>query len=105
MPQAVNITSRDFKLSQALEAQIRDDVDSLDRYFDRISHCDIAIESPAIRHHHRGGPFSVRVRLTVPGAELVAEQQAEEELSQAIRKAFDVIRRRLEDYSRIKRGA
>jgi hypothetical protein len=47
----------------------------------------------------------VRVRLTAPGPELVAGQQDEQELSQAIQEAFDLIRRRLEDYARIKRGA
>jgi hypothetical protein len=45
----------------------------------------------------------VRMRLTVPGAELVAGQQDEQELSQEVQEMFDVIRRRLEDYARIKR--
>ena len=40
------------------------------------------------------------VRLTVPGAELVADHQDEQELSAAIREAFDAIRRQLEDHTR-----
>jgi len=105
MPQELNITSRDFKLSPAIEAQIRERVASLDTYYDRISHCAVAVEAPAIHHHRKGGPFIVRVRLTVPGTELVADHQAEQELSQAIREAFDAIRRRLEDHVRQLRGA
>jgi ribosomal subunit interface protein len=103
MPQTLNITSRDFTLSPALEAQIREKADALDTYFDRISHCEVAVEAPAIHHHHSGGPFIVRLRLTVPGGELVAGHQAEQELSQAIRESFDAIRRQLQDYVRIKR--
>ena len=103
MPLELNITSRDFALSRAVESEIREKAASLDGYFDRISHCDVAVEAPAIHHHHRGGPFIVRVRLTVPGSELVASHQADQELSQAIRDAFDTIRRQLEDYARIKR--
>ena len=105
MSQVLNITSRDFVLPPAVEAQIREKVAALDTYYDRISHCEVAVEAPAIHHHHRGGPFIVRVRLTVPGAELVADHQDEQELSQAIRKTFDAIRRRLEDHARELRGA
>ena len=63
------------------------------------------VEAPAIHHHHKGGLFTVRVRLTVPGAELVADHQGEEELSQAIREAFDTVRRQLEDHVRQLRSA
>ena len=47
----------------------------------------------------------MRVRLTVPGGELIADHQAEEELPQAVREAFDPIRRQLEDHARRLRGA
>jgi ribosome-associated translation inhibitor RaiA len=60
----------------------------------------VTVEAPAIHHHHKGGPFIVSVRLTVPGAELVADHQDEQELSAAIREAFDAIRRQLEDHTR-----
>ena len=44
--------------------------------------------------------------MTVPGKELVVDHQADQELSQAIREAFDAARRRLlEDYAREQRGA
>ena len=105
MPLELNITSRDFKLLPAVEAQIRERVASLDTYYDRISHCEVAVEAPAIHHHDRGRPFVVRVRLTVPGAELVADHQAEQELTQAVREAFDAIRRQLEDHACRLRGA
>ena len=92
--------SRHFDLSPAVEAQIREKVAALDTYYDRISHCEVTVEAPTIHHHRKGGPFIVSIRLTVPGAELVADHQDEQELSQAIREAFDAIRRQLEDHTR-----
>jgi|SRR5665213_1150902 ribosomal subunit interface protein len=100
MPMILSVKSRDFDLSPAVESQIREKVAALDTYYDRISHCEVTVEAPTIHHHHKGGPFIVSIRLTVPGAELVADHQDEQELSQAIREAFDAIRRQLEDHTR-----
>jgi hypothetical protein len=58
----------------------------------------VAVEAPSIHYHHLGGPFIVRVRLSIPETELVADHQAESELSQAIRESFDAVRRQLQDY-------
>jgi cold shock CspA family protein len=47
----------------------------------------------------------VGIRLTLPGKELAVEHQAQEDLSVAIREAFDAARRQLQDYVRELRGA
>ncbi len=47
----------------------------------------------------------MRLDVTVPGAELVVNQQADEDLSVAVRNAFDAMRRPLEEYARRQRGA
>jgi hypothetical protein len=60
MSQILNITSRDFVLPPTVEAHIREKVAALDTYYDRISHCEVAVEAPAVHHHHRGGPYIVR---------------------------------------------
>jgi cold shock CspA family protein/ribosome-associated translation inhibitor RaiA len=104
MQRALNITARDFALSTPVEAEIRDKAAALDTYFNKITGCDVTVGAP-VDHHRKGGPFKVRIRLTVPGRELVTNRQNEEGLAAAIREAFDAMRRQLEDYVRELRGS
>ena len=99
----LQITAHDFPLSEAIEAEIREKAAKLDTYYDGIMHCRVVVEAP-VGHHRSGGPYNVRIDLTVPGAELVVNRQADEDLPVAIRNAFDAMRRRLEDYARHQRG-
>ena len=105
MQRPLKITCRDFPLTDVVEAEIRQKAEALDTYYERLSGCEVTVEAPALVHHRKGGPFLVMIRMTVPGKELVVDHQAEEELSQAIREAFDAARRVLEDYVREMRGA
>lgn len=105
MQRPLKITSRDFVLTEPVEAEIRRRAAALDNYYQRLSGCEVIVEAPAIKHHRKGGPFIVRIRLTTPGKELAVDHQAEEEISQAIREAFDAARRVLEDHVREMRGA
>ncbi len=104
MQRPLQITSRDFALTPAIEADIRERAEKLESYFDRITGCHVIIEAP-VGHHRKGGPFSVRIDLKLPRAELTATRQDAEDLAIAIRDAFDAIRRRLEDHVREMRGA
>lgn len=103
MQRPLSITARDFTLSEAFETEIREKAAALDTYFNKIIGCDVTVEAP-VDHHRKGGPFTVRIRLTVPGKELMTNRQNEEGLAAAIREAFDAIRRQLEDYVRELRG-
>ena len=105
MQRPLKITSRDFALSAAFETEIREKAAGLETFYPRLSGCEVTVHAPAIKHHRKGGPFLVTIRLTLPGGELVADHQTETELSQAIREAFDAARRQLEDYAREQRGA
>jgi cold shock CspA family protein/ribosome-associated translation inhibitor RaiA len=105
MQRPLKIASRDFALSEAVEAEIREKAVALENYYERLSGCEVTVNAPAIKHHRKGGPFIVSIRLTVPGKELAVDRQAEQELSQAIREAFDAARRQLEDYVRELRGS
>jgi cold shock CspA family protein/ribosome-associated translation inhibitor RaiA len=104
MQRPLKITSRDFHLTPPFEAEIREKAAALDSYYERISGCEVTVGAP-VEHHRKGGPFEVRVRLTVPNRELVANRQIEEGLAAAIREAFNAIRRQLEDYVREQRGS
>ena len=81
MQRPLKITSRDFALTEPVEAEIRRRADALDNYYQRLSGCEVTVEAPAIKHHRKGGPFTVRVRLTVPGKELAVDHQDAEEIS------------------------
>jgi cold shock CspA family protein/ribosome-associated translation inhibitor RaiA len=105
MQRPLKITSRDFSLSEAVETEIREKAAMLDSYYERLSGCEVMVSAPALRHHHKGGPFRVGIRLKVPGRELIVDHQEAEELSQAIREAFDAARRQLEDFAREQRGS
>ncbi len=97
MQRPLQITSRDFPLTEAIEAQIRERADALENYWDRITGCHVVIEAPAVRHHRKGGPFNVRIDLKVPGSELSVNRQNAEDLAIAVRDAFDAARRQMED--------
>jgi ribosomal subunit interface protein len=99
----LQITARDISLSEAAEDDIRAKAAHLDTYYNGIMSCRVVVEGPV--RHHRKGPFTVRIDLSVPGAELVVDHQADADLYVAIRDAFDAARRRLEDYARRQRGA
>ncbi len=100
----LQVTLRDISPSAAVEDYIRERAAKLDAFYDRIMSCRVVVEAP-VRHHRKGGPFKVRIDLTVPGDELVVNRQADEDLYVAIREAFDAARRRLEDYARRQRGS
>ena len=100
----LQITAHAFPLSEAIEAEIREKAAGLDTYYEGIGRCRVVVEAP-VGHHRHGGPYNVRIDLTVPGAELVVNRQTDEDLPVAIRDAFDAMRRRPEDYARHQRGA
>jgi len=104
----IQITFRNLKRSPALEAEVREHAERLDKFYDRITGCRVVIEERH-KHHRRGNHFQVRVDVTVPGSELVANREPDEhhaytDAHVAIRDAFDSMRRQLEDYARKQDG-
>jgi hypothetical protein len=121
------VTFRGLSRSDWLADLIRDRVERLTKYYDAISGCRVLVE-PAQRHHERGNRYHVRIDLTVPGDEIVVSHDASlhaaeqeegietvtkelepepehKQVEVAIRGAFDVARRRLQDYARRQRGS
>jgi ribosomal subunit interface protein len=102
------ITFRGLSRSAALEADIREKLDKLDRFFPQIMSCRVMVEAQH-KHQHQGNIYHVRIDLTVPGKELAVsrdpgQHQAHEDVYVALRDAFDAARRQLEDYARVLRG-
>ena len=92
----LQITFRDIPSSPAVAEHIRMRAEKLDGVYERITSCRVAIESPK-RHTHHGKHYTVRIDLTVPGAELVIARHANDEfdsdLHVAIDRAFDKAQR------------
>jgi ribosomal subunit interface protein len=99
----LQVTFRDMPPSDAVENRIREKADKLGRFYDRIVHCRVVVEMPQ-RHKHQGKLHCVRIDLSVPGAELVANHAKHEDLYVALRDAFAAITRQLEDFARRQRG-
>lgn len=104
----LQITWRDVDKSDALEADIREKADKLDRFYDQIVSCRVLVEAPH-RHHHKGNLYRLRIEIEVPDRELVVtrdpgQNHAHEDIYVAVRDAFDAARRQLQDYAAKRRG-
>jgi cold shock CspA family protein/ribosome-associated translation inhibitor RaiA len=121
------ITFHGVERTSALEAEVMRRVRKLETYYPRIIGCRVLVDLVQ-RHHESGNRYHVRIDLTVPGEEIVVTHEAgphataldidAEKLTKAaesdaerkhalvaIRDAFDVARRRLQDCGRRQRGS
>lgn len=121
------ITFRGVERTTALETEILTRLRRLETYYRGITGCRVLVELVQ-RHHEAGNRYHVRIDFTVPGDEIVVAHEAglhataqdvdAEKLTKvtesdperkharvAIREAFDIARRRLQDYARRQRGA
>ena len=99
----LQITVRDVRHSEALEARIREKAAKLDQFHPRIMSCRVTVEE-LHRHHSQGRHFQVRVDVRVPGREIVANRDHAEDPYVALREAFDAAKRQLEELARAQRG-
>jgi ribosome-associated translation inhibitor RaiA len=118
----ITITYHGIHSSEWIEHEIRRRAAKLDRYCPRLISCRVVVDIPH-RHHEVGNRFNLRIDLTVPGEEIAVTRgsnlhaasqdlEAQEWVKQfdiegmrkhlrvVIREAFDVARRRLQDYTR-----
>jgi cold shock CspA family protein/ribosome-associated translation inhibitor RaiA len=121
-----DITFHNLDHSDTLEADIRERIDKLSRYFQPIMGCRVLVE--LAQRHERGNRYHVRIDLTVPGDEIVVAHDASlhatgkdiaaqettpraephpeaKHAFVAVREAFDIARRQLQDYARLQRGS
>ena len=104
----LQITFRNLEQSDFIEGNIREKAEKLERFADKITSCRVVVEAPH-KHHHKGGIYLIKIDITLPGKEIVVkhhsdEHHAHEDVYVAIRDAFDIARRQLEDYTRQRRG-
>ena len=104
----LQITFRDMEPSEAVEINVREKAQKLERFAEHITSCRVTIEAPH-KHHHKGQLYAINIDITLPGEEIVANRNpdknhAHEDIYVAIRDAFKAAQRQLEDYVRIRRG-
>jgi ribosomal subunit interface protein len=102
MQTPVQITFRGMSPSEAIEAIVRQRIEWLEGFNDRLIRGHVVVEvSP--RQQQKGRAYSVRLNLTTPSGETVAsssEGGAHDDIHAAIRHVFDAARRKLEDEQR-----
>jgi len=108
MQTPLQITFNGVDSSDALRQAIEEKAVWLEKYYDRIVGCQVTVERLS-QHHQQGNPFNLRIRLAVPGEEIVvdhagSDHRAQEDAYATVHDAFDKARRRLEDYARRQRG-
>lgn len=104
----LKVTFRDLPASPAVESAVREKVDKLAQFYDRIMSCHVVV-SVSHPHHQKGKLYHVRIDLMVPGGELVVNREggkseAHHDVYVSVRDAFDAAKRQLQDYSRRRRG-
>lgn len=100
----VQIVFRDISHSDAVEAKIREKVQKLEQYHNRITSCRVVVEAPH-RTHTKGKLYHIRVDLTLPGEEIVVardpkDHHSHEDIYVAIRDSFEAVRRQLKKHVR-----
>jgi ribosomal subunit interface protein len=104
MKQPLQITFHGMERSDAVEDAVRRRCEHLERFASDIMSCRVVVDQMQM-HQQQGRPFGVRIDLTLPGRELVADRVQDEDVHVALRDAFDDMKRRLEDAVRQRRGA
>jgi len=103
------ITFRHMDHDDALDATVRQKVAKLEKFFDRISKCEVMVEAPAAAHHKQGAHTRVRIAINVPGDELVVDRDPvgaadHDDPAVALRDAFEAATRMLQEYAQRRRG-
>lgn len=109
MQSPLQITFQGFPHSSAVEANIREKAEKLDKFYPHITRCRVIVGA---KHHHRhkGNLYHVSIDISTPQKEIVVShahenKQSYEDVYVAIRDAFKAARRQLEDHARLQRGA
>jgi cold shock CspA family protein len=105
----LEITYRDVEKTDAIERLVREKAAKLDRLFENLISCRVAIERPQ-KSNEAGSPYRVRIDVTAPpGHELVVRREPGERdshgsLRTLIVDAFSAMRRRLATLRARQRG-
>lgn len=126
MTRPVQVTFRNMAVSSEVEQEARARATWLETFYPGLIGCRVLIEVPH-RHRTKGRPIHVRIELSLPGEDVVVTSASSRQATPrhsppdtiptearitgvhpdvivAVHEAFDLARRRLEDYARRQRG-
>lgn len=109
MQAPAQITFHNLNHSDVIEKRVKEEVDKLEQFYDRITSCRVIVERPQ-RRHQKGDTYAVRIFLEIPGGkDIVVNRDAgldhsHEDAFVAIRDAFGSARRQLQDLVRVRQG-
>lgn len=94
--QSTQITLRNVRRSTALSARIRSLAEQLERFHPHVLDCRVSVEQ-SLPRPQPGRQYQVVVKVHVPGREIVASHEHDDDLYVALRESFDAARRQLAD--------
>jgi ribosomal subunit interface protein len=104
----IEIRFHNMDRSAAIEDDIRERANKLERFAEDIVSCRVTVEAPH-RRHRQGQLYRVAVDIRIPGGEVVASRDpgadhSHEDVHVAVRDAFSAARRQLQALDRARRG-
>ena len=93
----LQITSRNFELTEAIETALHEQAEKLDRIYDQIVRCEVVLEAPHQRQT-KGVIYNVRISITLPGGQIQVKKEFHEDLYVSINRAFDRAHRQLKQF-------
>jgi len=111
MQTPLNIAFHNTPSDPRIEAEIRERVEKLERLFDGLIGCRVAVEAQH-QQHRTGNVYDVHIELVVPGGQLVVSRQpkkaqekyADPDVYTSVRDAFQAAERQLKEYKAQLRG-
>ncbi len=100
---SLEITLRELPNSAAVDAKIRQKVDKLTQFCDRIQFCKVVVELYQ-KHKHQGRLFTVHLEVAVPVNVLVVNHKVGEDIYMVLRDTFTAMKRKLDEYVGRQRG-
>jgi ribosomal subunit interface protein len=108
MMKPLQITFHNVESSPALRGYVEQRAEKLEKFFDRITSCRVAVHAPH-QHHQHGNHWQINVEVSVPGAEIVVNRSPDQGNARtdpyaAVDLAFDEALRQLKSYAQKHRG-
>ncbi|HZN62957.1 MAG TPA: HPF/RaiA family ribosome-associated protein [Planctomycetota bacterium] len=97
----LKVVDRDRLLPADLMQRLRKRTQKLAHFFDGVEECRLSVDGPG--QHPLAERVRVRLYLSVSGTEVAVSHQSGEDLSIALRSAFDAADRRLKAHARLAR--
>ncbi|MDR3407554.1 MAG: HPF/RaiA family ribosome-associated protein [Methylovirgula sp.] len=106
----IQISFRNCEPSEQIRSEIEKEAQHLEKFYNRITACNVAVTAPNLLHHRQGGLFKIDLRIALPQHKDIivnkthGDVHQHEHISVAIRDAFAAAQRQVEDAVRHMRG-